>query len=133
METIIKQIYKNFLVGENVKFFCIFSLKLKKSKIYLYYVAFLSIKFVFFQFLDIRISVLGSVDAGKSTLLGVLCHGNLDDGQGHSRMNLFRHQHEVQTGRTSSISHKILGFDSKGNVSSIIQCLFVQSFFVTFC
>jgi len=68
------------------------------------------------QFLDIRISVLGSVDAGKSTLLGVLCHGNLDDGQGHSRMNLFRHQHEVQTGRTSSISHKILGFDSKGNV-----------------
>jgi len=68
------------------------------------------------QFLDIRISVLGSVDAGKSTLLGVLCHGNLDDGQGHSRMNLFRHQHEVQSGRTSSISHKILGFDSKGNV-----------------
>ena len=26
---------------------------------------------------------------------------------------MFRHLHEVQTGRTSSISHEILGFDSQ--------------------
>uniref|UniRef100_H2ZNL5 Tr-type G domain-containing protein n=1 Tax=Ciona savignyi TaxID=51511 RepID=H2ZNL5_CIOSA len=68
------------------------------------------------QFLDIRVSVLGNADAGKSTLLGVLTQGQLDNGRGQARLNLFRHLHEIQTGRTSSISHEILGFDSKGNV-----------------
>jgi GTPase len=28
---------------------------------------------------------------------------------------MFRHLHEVQTGRTSSISHEVLGFDSNGH------------------
>ena len=28
---------------------------------------------------------------------------------------MFRHLHEIQSGRTSSISHEILGFDSLGN------------------
>nr|CAB3250080.1 GTP-binding protein 2 [Phallusia mammillata] len=68
------------------------------------------------QFLDIRISVLGNADAGKSTLLGVLTHGEHDNGRGRARLNLFRHLHEIQSGRTSCISHEILGFDSKGNV-----------------
>lgn len=27
---------------------------------------------------------------------------------------MFRHLHEIQSGRTSSISHEILGFDSQG-------------------
>lgn len=31
-------------------------------------------------------------------------------------MNVFTHKHEIETGRTSSISHEILGFDSKGKV-----------------
>ncbi|XP_078491604.1 GTP-binding protein 2 [Ciona intestinalis] len=68
------------------------------------------------QFLDLRVSVLGNADAGKSTLLGVLTQGQLDNGRGQARLNLFRHLHEIQTGRTSCISHEILGFDSKGNV-----------------
>uniref|UniRef100_A0AAY5KHC2 Tr-type G domain-containing protein n=1 Tax=Esox lucius TaxID=8010 RepID=A0AAY5KHC2_ESOLU len=33
-----------------------------------------------------------------------------------ARLNLFRHLHEIQTGRTSSISFEILGFNSKGEV-----------------
>lgn len=57
---------------------------------------------------------MGNVDAGKSTLLGVLTQGNLDNGKGRARLNMFRHLHEVQTGRTSSISHEILGFDNNG-------------------
>ena len=69
-----------------------------------------------FQFIDIRLAVLGNVDAGKSTLLGVLTHDELDNGRGRARLNLFRHLHEIQTGRTSSISHEILGFNSKGEV-----------------
>ncbi|KAI2657441.1 GTP-binding protein 2 [Labeo rohita] len=68
------------------------------------------------QFLDLRVAVLGNVDSGKSTLLGVLTQGELDNGRGRARLNLFRHLHEIQTGRTSSISIEILGFDSKGEV-----------------
>ena len=62
--------------------------------------------------------MLGNVDAGKSTVLGVLTQGELDNGRGRARLNLFRHLHEIQSGRTSSISHEILGFNSKGEVST---------------
>jgi GTPase len=60
--------------------------------------------------------VVGNVDAGKSTLLGVLTHGELDNGRGLARQRLFRHKHEAESGRTSSVGNDILGFDSSGNV-----------------
>ncbi|CAG2114884.1 unnamed protein product [Medioppia subpectinata] len=66
------------------------------------------------QTIELRIAVLGNVETGKSTLLGVLTQGELDNGRGSARLNLFRHRHEIQTGRTSSISKEILGFDNKG-------------------
>jgi len=72
--------------------------------------------FIMLQFIDLRLAVLGNVDAGKSTILGVLTQGELDNGRGRARLNLFRHLHEIQSGRTSSISHEILGFNSKGEV-----------------
>jgi len=68
------------------------------------------------EFLEIRIAVVGNVDSGKSTLLGVLTRGQLDNGRGLARANIFVHKHELESGRTSSISHEIVGFDSKGNV-----------------
>jgi len=68
------------------------------------------------DFLEIRVAVVGNVDAGKSTLLGVLTHGDLDNGRGHARQRLFRHKHEMESGRTSSVGNDILGFDDKGNV-----------------
>ncbi|CAB3359760.1 Hypothetical predicted protein [Cloeon dipterum] len=68
------------------------------------------------DFLEIRVAVVGNVDAGKSTLLGVLTHGELDNGRGHARQKLFRHKHEMESGRTSSVGNDILGFDSIGNV-----------------
>ncbi|KAJ8681187.1 hypothetical protein QAD02_016974 [Eretmocerus hayati] len=68
------------------------------------------------DFLEIRVAVVGNVDAGKSTLLGVLTHGELDNGRGLARQKLFRHKHEAETGRTSSVGNDILGFDSLGNV-----------------
>ena len=74
--------------------------------------------FFSFQFLDIRVAVIGNVDVGKSTLLGVLTHGEFDNGRGRARLNLFRHLHEIQSGRTSSISHEILGFNIDGEVCS---------------
>nr|CAD7258932.1 unnamed protein product [Timema shepardi] len=68
------------------------------------------------DFLEIRVAVVGNVDAGKSTLLGVLTHGELDNGRGHARQKLFRHKHEMESGRTSSVGNDILGFDSLGKV-----------------
>ncbi|XP_057320994.1 GTP-binding protein 1 isoform X2 [Microplitis mediator] len=68
------------------------------------------------DFLEIRVAVVGNVDAGKSTLLGVLTHGELDNGRGLARQKLFRHKHEAESGRTSSVGNDILGFDSVGNV-----------------
>ena len=65
---------------------------------------------------ELRICVVGNVDAGKSTLLGVLTKDNLDDGRGKARVTLFRHKHEIETGRTSSIGMELMGFDAKGEV-----------------
>ncbi|CEG77211.1 hypothetical protein RMATCC62417_12003 [Rhizopus microsporus] len=62
--------------------------------------------------LEVRVAVVGNVDAGKSTMLGVLTKGILDDGRGKARVNLFRHKHEIESGRTSSVGGEILGFDS---------------------
>ena len=72
------------------------------------------------DFLEIRVAVVGNVDAGKSTLLGVLTHGELDNGRGLARQKLFRHKHEVETGRTSSVGNDILGFDSIGEFIILI-------------
>lgn len=65
---------------------------------------------------ELRIAVMGANEAGKSTLIGVLTQGELDNGRGSARLNMFRHLHEVKSGNTSSLSHEILGFDSQGNV-----------------
>ena len=37
------------------------------------------------DFMEVRVAVVGNVDSGKSTLLGVLTHGVLDDGRGDAR------------------------------------------------
>lgn len=49
-------------------------------------------------------------------MLGVLVKGDLDDGRGKARVNLFRHKHEMDTGRTSSVGMEIMGFNTKGQV-----------------
>ncbi|KAJ1723120.1 hypothetical protein LPJ53_002525 [Coemansia erecta] len=63
------------------------------------------------EMLEVRVAVVGNVDAGKSTMLGVLTQGKLDDGRGLARVALFRHKHEIDSGRTSSVGLEILGFD----------------------
>ena len=73
-------------------------------------------KFGVDDFVDIRISMCGHVGSGKSTLVGVLTRGVLDNGRGSARQNVFNHRHEVESGLTSSISQQILGFGSRGNV-----------------
>lgn len=65
---------------------------------------------------DVRVVVLGGSGSGKSTLVSVLCHGangrpKLDDGRGGARTAVFRHKHEVETGRTSAVSQHSVGYD----------------------
>jgi GTPase len=68
------------------------------------------------HFLEIRISMVGGLGTGKSTLLGVLATGEFDNGRGKARLNLLRHRHEIESGRTSSISHQIIGFTPQGDL-----------------
>ncbi|KZT43641.1 P-loop containing nucleoside triphosphate hydrolase protein [Sistotremastrum suecicum HHB10207 ss-3] len=63
---------------------------------------------------EVRCAVIGNVDSGKSTTLGVLTRGGLDDGRGRARVSLFRHKHEIESGRTSSVGMEILGFSPEG-------------------
>lgn len=53
--------------------------------------------------MEIRVAVIGNVDSGKSTMVGVLTRSMLDDGRGLARSKVFKHGHEEATGRTSSI------------------------------
>jgi GTPase len=59
---------------------------------------------------EVRINVIGNVDSGKSTLVGVLSRCKLDDGRGLARGHVFTFKHEVNTGRTTSITQEIMGF-----------------------
>jgi len=69
--------------------------------------------------INIKIGVAGNVDSGKSTTVGTLTKGILDDGRGKARLHVFNYKHEVSSGRTSSIAHQIMGFDKEGTVINI--------------
>ncbi|KAJ9516157.1 hypothetical protein QJQ45_024591 [Haematococcus lacustris] len=66
--------------------------------------------------IEVRVAVIGNVDSGKSTLVGVLTRSMLDDGRGLARSKVFKHAHEEATGRTSSIGQHTLCLDAAGNV-----------------
>jgi len=68
------------------------------------------------SYIDVKVAIAGNVDAGKSTLLSVLTQGKNDNGRGAARLSVFNFPHEVATGRTSSIGHQILGYNTEGNV-----------------
>ena len=65
---------------------------------------------------EVRVACIGASQSGKSTLLGVLSTGALDDGHGSARMTVLRHMHEIESGATSCISQQVLGFDGGGRL-----------------
>ncbi|MCY3412556.1 MAG: elongation factor 1-alpha [Candidatus Heimdallarchaeota archaeon] len=65
---------------------------------------------------DLRVAMVGNVDAGKSTMVGVLENGELDDGRGAARNRVVRYIHELESGRTSSINTTVIGFDIDGKI-----------------
>lgn len=68
---------------------------------------------------ELRVIFLGDANVGKSTLLGILAYGGLDNGAGSVRMGLLRHRHEILSGHTTSVSVEPLVFmeqDSGGGL-----------------
>ncbi|TMW65521.1 hypothetical protein Poli38472_008163 [Pythium oligandrum] len=68
---------------------------------------------------QLRVSVIGDFESGKSTLIGVLTRGCLDDGCGLARMQVFRHRHEIENGCTSSISEHTIGVTEDGGFCTV--------------
>jgi GTPase len=68
------------------------------------------------KYIDIKVAVAGNVDCGKSSFIGTLTSGQNDNGRGSARSSVFNYIHEVKTGRTSSVSHQILGYDYDGKI-----------------
>jgi GTPase len=62
---------------------------------------------------DVRIAMIGNVDSGKSTLIGVLMSASLDDGRGAARGLVLKHRHEQENGRTSAVTVEIMGYDKQ--------------------
>jgi small GTP-binding protein len=62
---------------------------------------------------EVRYGVIGNVDSGKSTLIGVIVGNELDDGRGKARTSILRHPHEKKSGRTSSISQNFMKLNEK--------------------
>jgi GTPase len=65
---------------------------------------------------ELRVAISGSVDVGKTTTLSVLTTGKLDNGRGLGRISIFNFRHELESGRTSSVAHHILGYDADGKI-----------------
>jgi elongation factor 1-alpha len=77
----------------------------------------------------IRVAVVGDVDSSKSTLIGTLVTGTLDDGRGLARSKITKHQHERDSGRTSSISTHLVGLseDTYETVTGGYQKIVLQA------
>lgn len=71
---------------------------------------------------DKAIVIVGSVDSGKSTTLGVLTTNILDDGNGSSRVSVARHAHEILSGKSSDTSTRILKFPNNKTCTLIDGC-----------
>ena len=77
---------------------------------------------------QLRVTLTGPTTSGKSSLLGTLSTGTLDNGRGKSRLSLLKHRHEMVSGVTSSIAQELIGYKnsnihnfSHGNIESWVD------------
>jgi small GTP-binding protein len=70
---------------------------------------------------EIRIGVIGSVNSGKSTFIGVAKSGKLDNGNGSARSTILRHPHEKERGQTSCLSHQHILLPDKGKYFTFVD------------
>lgn len=72
---------------------------------------------------DVRVAMIGNVDSGKSTLIGVLTHAALDDGRGSARKLVLKHRHEQENGRTSAVTVELMGYTEEGEQVCCVVCV----------
>lgn len=70
---------------------------------------------------EFRIIFLGSSGFGKTTCISYLTYNEKDNGNGSSRMVIFKHSHEQNNGITSSIKHDIFGLKKNQDHSYTIN------------
>ena len=80
---------------------------------------------------EISVAVLGSVDSGKSTLIGTLVTETLDDGNGSTRSIVFTHPHERSSGRTSDISYQHLKNEKNKRIITFVDLAGHESYLKT--
>lgn len=61
-------------------------------------------------FEEVRILLLGDTGVGKTTFLAYLINNKLDL---NSRMFIFNHKHEMESGKTSSFNHQYIFYENK--------------------
>ncbi|GAB4311312.1 MAG: GTP-binding protein [Promethearchaeota archaeon] len=64
---------------------------------------------------ELIVNLVGRVNSGKSTLVGVLTTGEPDDGSGLARASMLVHPQEVRRGQTADLHLAFLGLDKEGN------------------
>ncbi|OBT73874.1 hypothetical protein VF21_08253 [Pseudogymnoascus sp. 05NY08] len=64
---------------------------------------------------QLRITLTGPTTSGKSSLLGTLSTGTLDNGRGKSRLSLLKHRHELASGVTSSVAQELVGYKTSSS------------------
>jgi len=69
----------------------------------------------------LKVAVAGNVDAGKSSLIGVLKTGKLDNGRGSARIHAMKYIHEKRSGRTSAINLTTLEFENGKKLISMVD------------
>lgn len=77
------------------------------------------------------VAISGSADSGKSSFIGVIISGKLDDGNGLARKFVAKHQHEINRGKTSDITTKILDIPDKNQALTIIDLCGQADYFAT--
>lgn len=65
---------------------------------------------------QLRITLFGHANAGKSTLAGSITESVADSGRGKARVAMLKHPHEVKTGHTSHVASGLLGFTADGEL-----------------
>lgn len=71
---------------------------------------------------EVCIVMAGSVDSGKSTTIGVLTTGKLDDGNGSARTGVAVHPHEITSGKTSDISTRTFKINENKEIVIVDLC-----------
>jgi GTPase len=80
------------------------------------------------EVVQVNVAVAGDLNSGKSTMIGVLSTGQLDNGKGLARTKVLTHNHEVESGLTSCISHHSLHFSGDGEVSKFLYSVLFAPF-----